>query len=150
MAIPIKYRDLITKISSDSDIDIKLMCGLIEIESSWNTYAIHYDAYFRDFMEPTMFARRCGISEETEMMAQKISWGLAQIEGATARKLGFMDSIPELVKPTVNLEYMSILLGQLMGKYPKIEDTISAYNAGRPITSNQIYVDKVLKAIKSY
>jgi soluble lytic murein transglycosylase-like protein len=152
MSIPTKYIDIVTKAAATAKVDLKLICALIEVESSWNPWAIHYDP--RAGVDENI-PHAPGMSPGTFVVMQKMSWGLGQIEGSTAYRLGFSGWPPALCDPQTNLHYMGMLLGDLKQRYGPLEDQISAYNAGHIAKvsdkyANQGYVDKVLAAMGKY
>lgn len=91
------------------------------------------------------------ITEETEVMAQKFSWGLGQVLGSTARWLGFKGLLSELCEPKTGIFWCCEAFQRLSSRYKEIDYQIAAYNAGslqkRADGSivNQKYIDKVLK-----
>lgn len=77
------------------------------------------------------WARKLNCTYETEYIGQATGWGLMQIQGATARELGFVDWFPRLCEPEVNLAYACQYLRNQMaiwGTSP--EDAYAAYNGG--------------------
>jgi soluble lytic murein transglycosylase-like protein len=155
MPIPTKFIDVVILAASTANVNLKLLCAIIETESSWNRWAIHLDEGFKGTINVSFWAQKNGAAEATETQAQSTSWGLAQIEGATARRLGFTSWLPQLCDPIVNLKYATMLLSELDKRYGVLTDQISAYNAGHPLHTgigyvNQGYVTKVLKAMDNY
>lgn len=98
----------------------------------------------------------CGITVDTEIAGQKISWGVAQILGKTARALGFKKMLSQLLNVETGLFYACQLIKELQRAYTSQDDVISAYNQGQKKTLkhlngkylNQDYVDKVHLALK--
>lgn len=100
------------------------------------------------------------------------SYGMFQIKLATAKSLGFVvkesrteiffknhkqvkttkiiNHADELFNPEVNTWYAAKLLRHLFNKYHDTAKTVSAYNAGRYITTNTRYVNKVLNNYANY
>ena len=109
-------------------VDPNLVRAIIRAESNWDILASRFES-------------KLGES----------SIGLMQTLVSTARDVLNKPSltIQELYSPNVNIKAGTKYLSQLKSRFPKLEDTISAYNAGRPIYSsrggyvNQKYVDKV-------
>lgn len=93
-----------------------------------------------------------------ELWGQRMSWGLMQVMGATARELGFQGTFfTELCNPPeLGLKYGMLYLRKLYKKYGDWPDAIASYNAGHPEKNkagqymNQTYVDKILKAWGSF
>ena len=85
-------------------------------------------------------------------------WGLMQIQGAAARRLGYDGWLPELSVPVMNLEwglrYISHLT-ELFFKRHGYAGVIAAYHSGNPRRVgenyvNQVYVDKVMRLMDKY
>ena len=136
--------------------DPQIIDAIIITESSYNPYAIRYESEFKYTSKSLAFAKLNHITNATEIIGEKISWGLGQIMGGTARELGFDGPLPLLCEPELNIELMIKLIQQLEGKYSKLTDVIASYNAGAPRKTisdsyrNQIYVDKVTRAMSAY
>lgn len=128
-----------------------LMDAIITVESGYDPWAVRYEPKFGNIAIPTKFASNNGISVETERTCQKMSWGVAQIMGGTARYLGFNGPLTQMLDPDLNIAYCCRLLVKLASDYHDINDQIAGYNAGTPQKMadgkyrNQAYVDKVLK-----
>ncbi len=158
MSVPIKAKEflpIVEAMSNSYKIDYKMLCGICEVESSWNPYAVRYESDFKDLSQPFYWAKHLGITEMTEIQCQKTYWGLCQMMGSVARGLGFEDMLPKLCDANMNLHFMCSLLTRLKAKYPLPQDQICAYNMGHVEKSlgkyvNQDYVDKVLKAMGNY
>lgn len=142
---------LVKKIASSNGLDSKIIDGIIITESSYDRWAVRYEKDFRPDQEASLFSKLNMITRSTEVQIEKMSWGLAQIMGGTARWLGYRGPLTQLTDPEINLELMATLLKRLNKKYRSSDAVISAYNAGsaRRRTDgsfkNQIYVDKVHK-----
>lgn len=127
--------------------------AIVAKESSGNRWATRYEPGWSYFENPAYWANRLGQSEETEINGQKISWGLMQVMGGTARWLGFSGYLPELCVPDVGVHYGCMLLARKLRKYGNYPAAIAAYNAGSVVMtnnkfSNQSYVDDVLRIRK--
>ncbi|MGH8337722.1 MAG: lytic transglycosylase domain-containing protein [Gammaproteobacteria bacterium] len=70
--------------------------------------------------------------------------GLMQLRPTTAAMLGFGGTEAELYAPDTNVQYGALYLRNLYDRYGNWPSALSAYNAGRPITGNQSYVQGVL------
>lgn len=149
-----QYRELIEKYSADLKIDSRLVEAIIEVESSGSAYAVRYEPYLTLSNNPTYFARLNHITEDTERVLQKCSWGVGQILGVTSRDLGFVGSLNSLCEPARGIYWMCVLIKKISAKYLVLEDRIAAYNSGTPMHKddktyiNQDYVEKVLKILK--
>ena len=115
-------------IAKKHGLDPALVCALCEVESAWMPWAARYESgykwlYIYEFddegypyinlsagkrergQQYIKFLIQLGCSGQTEVIHQKISWGLMQIMGATARERGFRGWLTELCDPQVNLEW---------------------------------------------
>jgi membrane-bound lytic murein transglycosylase MltF len=135
--------------------DFKILCAIAEHESSWNPWAIRYEPMATYQVAVDDCARLNGITIATEKTAQKFSFGLGQIMGATARWMGYRRLLTELCDPHTGIYWMCEAYAKLGDKYEKIEEKIAAYNAGSAkltdagLLINQSYVDSVLKLYRS-
>ncbi len=134
-----------------------LLLAIIKCESEFDPFSVRYEEDFDLANSPEKFARMHGITEDTERMLQKMSWGLGHILGCTARDQGFQGPLPRLLEPGINIEFCSkYLLYQLKRYKDAIEPAIAAYNAGTAVKNpdgkfrNQIYVDRVLRELPFY
>jgi len=132
-------------------VDPSLVAAIVQTESAGNPLVLRAEPDFAYLKTPARFAERLGISKETEIACQKISWGLMQIMGGTARDLGFEGHLTELIFPASNLYWGCKYLGTRVKKYKSLATAIAAYNSGTPVMvpgtmtfKNQKYVDKVL------
>lgn len=138
---------------SDLDVDdtFDLVKNIIRVESSGNPYAIRYEENYKYVVSPSTFAKMNGISAETEMHCQKMSWGLMQIMGGTARSMGYKGTIAKLLDPKTNLEWGVRYLQKLGHVHGwGTPEHVASYNAGAPRRDergklvNNAYVVKVL------
>lgn len=134
---------------------LDLVIALVQMESSGNPQAMRYESKYMDYVKVQFFAEKFRISQETEKNLQKFSYGLGQLMGGTARRIGFQGHLTELLKPEINLTWMCDLLSKICHEYIQLEDQIAVYNGGpRAVASkiqnekkmyfNQEYVDKVV------
>ena len=89
----------------------KLLYRLTEVESAWNPWATRFEPLFTRRTRENTYNN--GTSQETENIHQATSWGLCQIMGYTARRLGWEGPIPALLDPESNLRYACLYLNQL-------------------------------------
>jgi soluble lytic murein transglycosylase-like protein len=146
---------LICEKSEQYNVDKNLIKAIIKVESAFNPLAIRYEPNFLYFVDVEKFAKKNNISIATEGILQKCSYGLMQLMGATARSLGFEDTLIKLFDPNLNLDWGLSFLSKLLKKYDSIEDVIASYNAGVARRRegryvNQSYVDKVMKAYNGF
>lgn len=144
-------KTLIQSIAPKYNLDPKLITAFVQVESNFDTWAVRYEDHFEYIFNAELFAKANRITEATETQCQKMSWGLMQIMGGTARGLGYKGPLTALTDGEYNLHLACKYLVQLGRRYPgHSADIISAYNAGsvrlRPDGdySNQDYVEKVI------
>ncbi len=123
------------------------------VESGGNASATRYETGYRYLLSPATWANQQGITQMTETIHQKTSWGLCQIMGANLRDMGFAGPLPESMDPPLNLDYGARFLRKLSDRGYNEEQVISAYNQGSPrkrngMYANQRYVDKVYHYIR--
>lgn len=120
----IKDKEIIEEISKIAEIDPALISAIIKVESSWNSRAYRYEPHIKT-----------------------ASYGYMQILLTTAQWVLDNKNITgeELYDPYTNILIGSRYLKDLLNKYKELPLAISAYNAGKPISGNKIYVDNVLK-----
>jgi soluble lytic murein transglycosylase-like protein len=143
---------ILEKAAQHFRIDRNLIEAIIIVESGCDEYATRYESsesVSKYLKEVKYFAEKNRITEETEKILQRTSWGLMQVMGFLARDLGFSGNIPMLVVPEINVFYGTLFLTKLLKKYNNEELAILSYNAGSPIKNssggfiNQGYLDKV-------
>lgn len=124
------------------------VAAVIMIESGGDTWALRYEPNWKYQKDTASYARKARISLETERVCQACSWGLMQVMGEVARELGFEGDLTELNNPAIGIAFGTKKLAQQMKRYGKIEDAVSAYNAGSVrkthdgYYTNQDYVNK--------
>jgi soluble lytic murein transglycosylase-like protein len=142
--------NLIYALSTEHKIEVELIAAMVATESAGNTNAIRYEPHYKWTLDTEKYAKMNGVTNDTEVIAQKTSWGLLQVMGGVARELGFSSPLVKLTDPWLGLDIGIKKLKQLKAKYPKLEDVISSYNQGSPrvdvmgVYNNQDYVNKVL------
>jgi hypothetical protein len=80
--------------------------AIITQESSWNPCAIRYESSYQWLFEVEKCANLAQVTLATELVTQKMSWGLGQIMGALAREQGLAGQIPLLLTPEINIKHM--------------------------------------------
>lgn len=138
-------------------LDLSLLYAICRVESNCRPKAVNHD-------DGTKSEKQAGITKK--------SYGLFQVQLATAKSLGFqtketimveikrkgrsrrvlkvIDRRDDLLKPDVNVWYAAKLIRRLYDKYGDTVKVISAYNAGRPVSYNKEYVNKVLRQYARY
>lgn len=150
----LKFKAEIETAAAAHGLKPELVAAVVEVESLGQAGAMRHEPLFR-YTDPR--AQRPAISSrDTDLVAQKISWGLMQVMGGTARtELGFAGWLPELCIPAVGLDLGCRYLARLIARFGETGG-VSAYNQGLPRKNhdgrfkNQRYVDDVLAAKASY
>lgn len=148
------YWDLTKSVCESAGVDPVIIYAIIGKESSYNPWAMRYEPFFKYTLAHREWASRLGLSQETELMAQKTSWGLGQLMGGVARELGFKGHLPELCVPEVSLPLCVRHFKNKLQKYGE-EGAVAAYNQGNDrrtpsgMFANQVsYVDPVYRKIR--
>jgi soluble lytic murein transglycosylase-like protein len=150
--------NLVKNTTAKQRVDEKLLDAIIITESGYDQWAVRYEPNFSYTAVPDLYAKKNRISVATEKQCQKMSWGLAQIMGGTARFLGYNGPLTQLLEPETNIHYACRYIIKLMVEYPHMDDQIAAYNAGSVryksdgktrVYVNQEYVDKVMRAMQT-
>ncbi len=147
------YTEQVQKICQDLGINASLFQAIIEVESSWNPSATRYESSYVEYCNPVKFAKLNSTTESTERMLQKFSFGLAQLMGGVARKVGYEGPLVALTVPDCGLFWSAVLLKKICTQYVVLDDQISVYNWGHIAKANgkyenQIYVDRVKAVLK--
>ncbi len=147
------------------NIDPQLVLAMIEVESGGDPVRVRYEPHYRYLVQPEAFAKAQGISVQTEKELQKISWGLLQVMGGTARDLGYAGPLVSLAHDVglaldLGVRYL-VSRYRAFGQLPEkgtiqgwSDPVIAAYNAGSAKRlangrwANEDYVRKVEKAYK--
>lgn len=141
---------MITAIGEQQKVDPHLIAAVIQVESGGVTWRLRAEPTFAYLNAPERWAKRLGITKETEIACQKMSWGLMQVMGGTARDIGYEDHISELVEPEIGVYWGTVYLARQLKKYQTVKGAVAAYNAGSLRIGkdgkivNQSYVDKVM------
>jgi hypothetical protein len=150
-----RYLSILEGLCKPYGINFSIMAAICEHESSWDTYAIKFEPRFKYIETPGKYVH-INNDLDTEKNLQMCSWGIGQIMGATARTLGFNDSLLKLLKPEIGLEYACKYFNKVCNPYPTDDKKIAAYNRGSIAYTkdgkfvNQNYVDAVNLIIKKY
>jgi len=154
---PYVIKSAIKHFSRTFDLDPSIIFGICQTESAMNPYAIRYepaffDRYIKDNPDVLKQAKKfVNVSFETELRLRAFSFGLMQIMGQTARERGYSRTfLTDLCKPWIGIEYGCKVLQRKLKKYEVMSMAISAYNAGKPVKSNQNYVNKVFRYSKEW
>jgi len=126
-SLPLKVIEAEAK---SSGISWKLLAAIAQQESGGRAHAIRFEPKWKYFCTPEVYAKKNGVSLETERNSQMISWSYCQIMGGVARELGFDGPMPKLCDATLNFHFAALKLASIFKKYPAMDDAISAYNQG--------------------
>jgi len=143
--------NIIREVASETNVPWNLLAAIVQTESSGNALAARFEPDYKYYFKVKEFAKANQITEITETVFQKTSWGLCQLMGGLCRELGHNGSLLEVLDQELNLRLCAKHLVNLIKKYPEREAMLAAYNGGSPIKDmktgkyrNQQYVDKVL------
>lgn len=139
-------------------VDPYLLAGICQHESSGDIWAMRFEPTLEGEVIKAAYypqaAMNNGITTCTEKVLEQSSFGLCQLLGLTARRLGYAKNLARLFDPMIGLDYGAMLLAQLLKRYGAEVSAIAAYNAGEPKMTpagtfvNQAYVDSVCKWVK--
>lgn len=121
----------VTTFARQFGIDPDLVRAIVEHESNGECFKPRYEPAWRHLYEPRTFSVLRGISMQTEVALQSMSWGPMQVMGSVARELGFRGDLPELCSLSKGLTYGCMKLRALLDRYTEVQ-AISAYNQGSP------------------
>lgn len=146
---------IITEAANRYSLDVQLFASLIIQESSLDQWAFKYeDGFYNSHLKYRPRDRLLGRvpsprpTLDDEKRFRSVSWGLTQILGETARELGFEGQyLPELLNPTINIEYGAKYLAQCFKKHKGDRfKSLLAYNGGGDLT----YPNKVLARLENH
>ena len=148
-------KELIARIAEKHDLDPALVYGVCMKESSLDPLAMRYEPNYRWLITNIDGLKPANCSRDTEMIMQKISWGLMQVMGAVLREYKFAGWLNQIsFIPELQLKYGCIHLKKKLARWGTVHG-IAAYNSGTPRFKegqlvNQEYVDKVMKFSGQY
>ena len=122
----------IVKESMRYNFNPSLVAAMIFQESGGKLDAHEYSKGYPYFYKPAFYAEMQGIPLETEMEAQRSSYGLLQIKCSTARYIGFSRPCQNLYNVSTNLAFSVKYMSILKRRYKSDTDMISSYNQGQP------------------
>jgi len=122
----------IVKESMRYNFNPSLVAAMIFQESGGKLDAHEYSKGYPYFYKPAFYAEMQGIPLETEMEAQRSSYGLMQIKCSTARYIGFSRPCQNLYNVSTNLAFGVKYMSILKRRYKSDTDMISSYNQGQP------------------
>lgn len=113
------------------DVPAAMLYAIIKVESGGDPYATRFEPNYTAFVSPREYAEENLITVKTEEIHQATSWGLCQVMGATARRLGLEAPIPTLIEKDINIEYACKAIQDIRTRYIRLYEQAAAYNAGR-------------------
>lgn len=143
------YFDVTKRMSIKYAVPPNLILAIIYQESRGRNWTYRYEPRCKYNFTPGYYARKHYITDDSEIMAQRTSWGLMQIMGFRARELGFDGILTQLCISSIGIEYGVKNLSGLLIKYEKEDEIIASYNSGSPVYKikgelmNRDYVDSV-------
>jgi len=162
LEVPAEAQEAAERFAAKHSLPPPLLRAIIQAESAGDPWAMRFEPDYRwlwDVRQGAPFkgdpARLPGpqfVSGETELIAQKTSWGLMQVMGAVAREHGYRGRyLSVLCDPEIGLEYGCRHLRHLHDRFGRQgwEAVAAAFNAGSPRRRedgawiNQSYVDRI-------
>jgi len=150
-----EIKQLIDKYATEYKLETRIVYGICIQESNLNQYAVKYEPNYKWLYKPEELKPKI-CSLETEIILQKMSFGIGQIMGAVLRERGYTDWLTKILSDLDSqIKYMCKHLSIYYKKYNNNIDMIASYNAGSPKKENnkyvnQKYIDNVLKYAKTY
>lgn len=142
--------DLMSIVAEKEGVDVYLMAAITQTESAGKRFALRYEPNYTYTYKVDEFAKKLGVTRQTEKEAQCYSYGFMQVMGGVARESGFEGYFGELFEPFNAFTYGAKHIARFLAKYKNLDEAIASYNAGHPRRldgggfANQGYVDKVL------
>lgn len=125
-----------------ANLDPRVVCAVIEQESSWDPWAIRFEPAFLN-----RYVRPLNLMSQTEEMSRATSWGLMQVMGQVAREHGYRDKLQCLLRPYDAVRIgCSVLKGKLAPSPSDLEAGLLRYNGG----GNPDYGKQVMARLSKY
>ncbi len=122
-----------------------LALGIIKALSHWNQNMIIYDP-----LQTHYYSRKHGAGS-TETILQRCRWGLFQIYGCVARRLGFTGTLTDLIYPDVNINWGIRHLADLSINYRGHELVLAFLSgSGKPTGREVGTVQRVFRYEQDY
>ena len=150
-----KYAHIIAEAASDAGADPMLLIALATVASGGNPHMMRYDSLYPRV--DLRLKRPEDITLDTESLCQRMKWGIFQLQGARARRLGFDGWFSELTDAAQSSALAAKLLHALQDQYGQkhgLDGIISAWFGESLRTrpdgnyQNQPVVDAVLKELQ--
>lgn len=131
------------------NLEPSLVFAIIHCESGGDHWAVRYEKGYKWLSYKDLKPRTC--SQVTEVVLQQTSFGVMQVMGANFREQGYKGWLNSVSADVLwQVRAGCSILATHMRRYGDTAKAISAYNAGRPVDSNALYVKKVFDAEKQY
>jgi soluble lytic murein transglycosylase-like protein len=116
-----------------------LVCSIVQRETTWNPFAIRYEAgFFNKYVLPAFSSNKFDV---TEAKARSISWGLMQVMGQVAREFGFKSDLASLCDPEIGIEIgCQVFAHKMKDNSGDVARALLAWNGG----DNPNYPEEVL------
>lgn len=153
--------DLAAEFGKKHGIEPQLVFAIMMTETKGDQWGTRFEADWRYLTETRNWSLRLTrggrtLTEDTERVQQKTSWGVMQPMGSVVRELGFTGLLVELSQPELSVEYGCLQLKRLQRTYGADktgilgfdEAIVCAYNHGHPERGedgqwiNQAYVSE--------
>jgi hypothetical protein len=124
----------------------KLLCGLVERESTWDPWKIRYEhGFYSRYVQKQIDSG--ALIDMTEARARAFSWGLGQVMGEEARERGYTGHLAALCDPSAGLEIAAITLAHKLSMAEgNTGKALELYNGG----ANPNYAAEVLALSEKY
>jgi len=146
-------QDLIVSIAQSQNVNVQLALAIAAQESNFNPNVVRYEPSWRYLFHPSIYCKHMGITKNTEIILQSISWGVMQVMGSVLRELGYNGHLTQMIDPNLSISFGCKKLFKISKKFENELDIIATYNAGFPRKNddgsylNQSYVDGVTKRL---
>ena len=84
-------------------VEPALIMAIVSVESGGDPCATRYEPHYHYLFKPETFAKLNRITENTEIIQQKTSWGLMQVMGGVARERKFIGPLGKYQLLVTNL-----------------------------------------------
>lgn len=143
----------LNQVAGEEGVDPDLLKAISIVETNGVRWAVRFERNYTYLVTPEVFAKKLGISVETEEVLQRISFGPMQLMGGVARERGFADHLTKLTDAQLAYTWSVKHLKVLLSRYKTEVEVIASWNWGSPkrtelgTFANQGYVDKVLREL---
>lgn len=139
---PAQLIALVKQVADRHQLYPELVCAIVDQESSWNPWAVRYEAAFR-----ARYVAPLGLPP-TEEIARSMSWGLMQVMGQVAREAGFAGRfLSELCDPATGVDIGCIVFTRKVAAAEgNVTKALLLWNGG----ANPNYPDEVLARTAKY